>query len=258
MTDYIFVTSRSRRDTHRGDVRPCPVPTKPDRNSPPFASFELLSIRQATCLQPRRSLRPIRVVMTALTAFAVLVPLAYGDDAVVHDCSSSPTGWLRGDYSRTELVDALKHLSADIAEYTSCADAIRARLATLRPAGDNGDGNATLPDGPDATSSPTHGLPGAGARVASPKAESTGTAGSPGSLPASVPASAPPSSVAAQPGRANAIRVAGHPVRPGAVVNRPVPAALLIPFGTLIVGGLAAAGVTLHNKRARNRNRRNS
>jgi hypothetical protein len=78
------------------------------------------------------------VLALGLTAVSASASTA---DAIIKDCSNSPTGLLTGSYSKSDLRDARKLVRGDIAEYTGCMDAINAALSA-RSASNGGDGGS--------------------------------------------------------------------------------------------------------------------
>ncbi len=87
-------------------------------------------------------------ILTTLLACVLLLALPAGaawanagDNRIIADCQSSPTGALRGSYSQRQLNHALHHLPGDIREYTGCSDAIRQALLASVGGGGNGGGS---------------------------------------------------------------------------------------------------------------------
>lgn len=92
----------------------------------------------------------------SLVAFAIAAPAVHGANAVLDDCASSPTGLLQGEYSRAQLIQALKALGGDLAEYSGCSDAITKALQKLGiDRSPRADAAAANDSDPDSAAQPT-------------------------------------------------------------------------------------------------------
>ncbi|MDO8184043.1 hypothetical protein Q5424_02595 [Conexibacter sp. JD483] len=84
---------------------------------------------------------PLPLILAVLALGVTAAPAAASTaDAIIKDCSTSPTGLLTGSYAKSDLRDARKLVRGDIAEYTGCMDAINAALNARAP--DNGNNNS--------------------------------------------------------------------------------------------------------------------
>ncbi|ADB53393.1 hypothetical protein [Conexibacter woesei] len=142
---------------------------------------------------------------------------------IIRDCSGSPTGLLRGTYTQAELRAALNRAHGEVAEYTGCPDAIRAKMRELaRESARGGEGSGGGGTGDGGGGGPAGGGSGAGAAggdgagggPAGDGGAGGGGAGGTGgdeTTADSGPASPPPH----QAGSSVPVQLAGGPVVPG-------------------------------------------
>lgn len=96
--------------------------------------------------------RAIRLRIALLAAFAALSVLLAGAaqagaNAVLQDCNDNYQ--IDGNYTKQQLLDALKELKTDAAEYSTCPDAIQAALAkrVTKNGGKGGSGSSSSKGG---------------------------------------------------------------------------------------------------------------
>ena len=70
--------------------------------------------------------RTVTTLLVAVLALFAAVPAAHAStrSKIIADCSDD--GVLQGTYTAAQLRDARKHLPSDVAEYSDCADILRA------------------------------------------------------------------------------------------------------------------------------------
>ncbi|HEY4278338.1 MAG TPA: hypothetical protein VGM91_08975 [Conexibacter sp.] len=212
------------------------------------------------------------LLLAAIAALSAVFTSAASANAVIDDCTGSPTGELQGRYSEAALRSALKQLSGDTAEYTSCGFAIKKQLRQISSAprdggsdgGANGGGQDGSPSGGGGvggdTGSGSGGGLGGGASTGDSN-NSTGTSGTTGAggsalthgtgaggAPATPPATAAPPPE--QPGSDTPVKLAGVTVTPSIPAalgesSTTLPTALIVFLGLLGAGAIAVAGTTI-------------
>jgi hypothetical protein len=203
----------------------------------------------------------ILIALLALAVFGGVAAAPAGAasataNAIIDDCSSSPTGMLQRTYAKSDLRDAQGLLRGDVAEYTGCNDAIRAALRDSPGSSSDGTGGNSGGTGGGGTGgSGTGGGSGSGLATGGGSTGGNGsgaTGGGTGSGTATADGSAAPGGSASathEPGSDKPVQLAGATITPGfgdaGDGGRSLPTPLIVFLALLAAGAVGVAASTI-------------